>query len=216
VTTAKGLADLPFVSGISDAIEAIENSDDPAVVSRAVGNPITGLIPNAFRDVATASDPVAREAKTVPEQVKLMIPGQRQTLNPRVDVFGKAQNSYDTSAFERGFVKITSKDTGSKLTQALYDIGKQTGYYPQPPSPKAKVQGKVLDKNEFTRYQALAGHKFATKLEQALNDADFRNLDADDKQRTVETMVSDARKQAATDLFGTPEKKPKSAKVRRY
>lgn len=215
-TTAKGLADLPFVSGISGVIDALNDPTNPERLSKALASPVMGLIPNVSRDIASASDPIAREAKTPTDQLKMMIPGLRQQVKPRVDVLGQVQNQSDMSPAERGLVKITSKDKSSKLSQALDEIGRETGYYPQPPKATAKVSGKVLRPDDFLRYQALSGRKFASKLEQALNNADFRGLSPDDKQRTVEAMVSDARKQAAGDLFDPAEKKSKPAKIKRY
>lgn len=215
-TTAKGLADLPFVSGVSGVIEALNDPSDESAITKAIGNPITGLIPNISRDIATGKDPIAREPKSISDQIKMMVPGLREQVKPRVDVTGRVQNSFDTSFVERGLIKITSKEKEDKLYKALDEIGKQTDYYPQPPKPTTQVRGRILSTDEFTRYSAASGYKFGSKLEQAINDAEFKQLSPDEKQRTVQNMLTDAREEAANEMFGAREKKTQGKKLKRY
>lgn len=216
VTMAKGVVDLPFVSGVSNVIAALNNPSNQSLASKAFGQIITGLIPNAMRDVANATDSTQRQANSITDQVKMMIPGPqgRQSLPARQTVFGTEQVDTRTG-LERGLLKITSNDQSTKLTKALDEIGKQTGYYPQPPSAKNKVNGKALTPDQFTKYQVTAGSLFTSKLEKALNDANFQDLSADDKKRTVEKMITDSRTKAGDEVIGKQGHNPKH-KVKGY
>lgn len=222
VTTAKGLSDLPFVSGISNVVAALNDPNNLGKANKAVGGVLTGLIPNVSRDIANTQDATARQATSITDQIKAMLPKvpginpnfNKQSLPARTTTFGTDQTSTQ-SGLERGLIKITGNDQSTKLTKALDEIGRQTGYYPQPPNPKNKVNGKVLDPNQFNRYQKEAGNLFASKLEKALLDASFNQLSPDDKQRTLQKMVTDSRDKAANDVAGKASKNARH-KIKSY
>lgn len=207
VTTAKGLADLPFVSGVSNVITALNDPTNTSTANKAFGGITTGLIPNVLRDVANAEDPVARSATTISDQVKAMLPGQKQTLPARQTVFGNNETATN-SGLERGLIKITSNDQSNELTKALDQIGQQTGYYPQPPKAGTAVNGKKLTPTQFDSYTKAAGALFTTKLERALNDAAFTHLSAADKKSAVEKMVTSSRNTAANEVVGRQAHNP--------
>lgn len=203
-TTASSISDLPFVSGVSGSLELLNNPTEFSF-NRVAGSALAGLFPNIGRDIATASDGTQRNARTISDQVKLMIPGQRQSIAPRIGADGKPQVNAG-SPLERGFLKITSKPQTNKLLEALTELGNQTGYYPDQPKITSKVQGRTLTTTEFAKYQDLSTQKFGSKLASALNDSSYQNLNKDDKQATIEKAVRDARSQAAEELFGKANK----------
>lgn len=219
IVTAKGLADLPFVQGVSGVIDALNNPSDQTAMNKAFGGVITGLLPNIGRDIAGALDSnQPRNAKTITDQIKLMIPGKRGEVSPRVTGFG-AEQQVGGSQFERGstaITKIVSKDTSSELSRALDDIGKESGYYPQAPQRNAKVRGKVLSNEEYDKYSRVSGQKLQSKLQKALGDTGFTGASPEDKAADLQTMVTDARKQAADEIFGKAGKKTTPRKAKHY
>jgi hypothetical protein len=222
VTIGKGILDLPFVSGVNNVIAALNDPSNQSLTNKAFGQIITGLIPNVSRDIANAQDSTPRVTKSITDQVKAMLPKvpgvnpnfNKQSLLARQTVFGSEQVDSRTG-LERGLLKITSNDQSNKLTRALDDIGKQTGYYPKAPDPKTKVNGQVLPSDKFLKYQKEAGTLFTSKLEKALMDSKFNQLTADDKQSTVEKMIKESRATAADDVVGKSKKNPKH-KIKSY
>jgi hypothetical protein len=208
VTTAKGLADLPFVSGVNNVITALNDPSQTSAANKAIGGVLAGLFPNIGRDIATASDQYQRQAKSVTDQVKLMIPGQRQTLKPYTNAFGQPEKS-TVGAFERGFVKITSKEQPSKLYDALHEAN----YYP---SPIQKTQrGVKLNSQQLQQVEEKTGQTFATKLAKAINDSYYQNQPQDVKQKILSTMEADAKTQALNDVLGQALKK-QSVRIKHY
>lgn len=208
-TTAKGMADLPFVSGVSNVIGALNDPSDTSTVNKAFSGIISGTIPNISRDFATASDDKQRNPKTITQQVQQSIPGQRQKTPVRINSFGKPQANAGTP-FERGFVKIVSPEQGTKLTKELDN----SGYKPAPP---ARTQrGKLLNAAQYQKFQEDSGQKFATRLQRAMKDPNYSNADQEEKQRILGAAMSDSRAEALDSLFGTPGRKQRSQRLLHY
>jgi len=205
--TAKGMTDLPFVQGVSSVIELL---GDPSEfnANRVVGGVLTGLIPNIGRDIASAGDEFARDARSIGDQVKQMIPGLRNKTSERMDIFGEPQRQSGGPA-ERGFLKITSTDKSDRLTQALEDAA----FFPSPPSEKQR--NVTLTAAEYKRFRVESGKRFRSKLEAAIGDAAYRDLPRDRKSKTLEAALSDARSDILDDILGEPAKSS-SPRVKRY
>jgi hypothetical protein len=208
VSTAKALGELPFIAGTTNLIEALSDPTDLSV-NKLTGGILTGLIPNVGRDIASAGDTVQRVSKSPSDQIKTMIPWKRQDLPERITTFGEPQKQSGGPA-ERGFVKITSTGTSSKLAEAL----KEAKYYPDPP--KEEQRGKKLSQDQYQQFLKESGRGFASKLEAAINDPDYQGLETDRKAKTLETALSDARSEALDNILGKAEEKKKTAKVKKY
>jgi hypothetical protein len=205
--TAKGMTDLPFVQGVNGVVEVLSDPSE-LNMNRLAGGVLSGLFPNIGRDIASAGDELARKPETVGDQVKQMIPGARNTVRPRIDVFGEPQKQ-SGGPVERGFVKITGTDRTTKLSQALTDAQ----FFPSPP--KEQQRNITLTKDEYQEFQVESGHKFRSKLERAIADASYQNLPRDRKQKTLEAALSDARSEALDEILGKQTHKP-STRVKRY
>ncbi len=230
-STAAGLSDMPFVQGMSSLHEWLGDPTE-RTWEKLAGGTLSGLIPNVGRDIASGMDPVARKPEGLQDNLKQMIPTQKEKTLPRVDLFGEVQTNRfnsgsDTASraadfAERGFLKITGKEKSNALATALKEVADQTGYYPQPITKQNKVNGKTLEPRDLLKYQALAGTKFRSKLEQALADSDFQDLNSQQKRDTIEQMVTDSRTQARKELGErgeaafVEEEKSKKERVKRY
>src|SRR5687768_6392926 len=89
---AKNLANKSYLSGIADLFAAIERgqASPDAVLSLGV-NQASGLMPysSASRSIATYMDPRMVRTDTVGQRLAANVPGLREELPARVDVFGE-------------------------------------------------------------------------------------------------------------------------------
>jgi hypothetical protein len=94
VAFANAITNQTFLQGISQFSSAL--SDPDRYGKALVRNLTASLVPNIIGQPAAMMDPVAREVSSVIDAVKARVPGMRQTIEPKIDVFGQ-----DVQAKER-------------------------------------------------------------------------------------------------------------------
>lgn len=210
-TAAKGLSELPFVKGMNDIVEAI--TDPERSGGRFIEQVATGFVPNILRDFTYWQDALIRAPENLQEQIKTMLPGKSQEVAPRLDILGRnVQRDENKLLRSFGRVGVTARED-DQLVNALVEIGEETGYYPG--FPDKKIRGKELSADEYRQYQRVSGEIFRSELARALESSQFTEADPEQKKKDVEGMVERARDEAADQLFGEPEKKPRG-KRRKY
>lgn len=84
---AKGLLDLPFVAGMNNAIEAI--NDPEYAAENFLTNVARGFVPNGLRDIRLYMDDVVRSPEGIIEGMMDMVPGLSDDLDARMGVLGE-------------------------------------------------------------------------------------------------------------------------------
>jgi hypothetical protein len=95
---AKSLTEQTFLKGLNSASEAI---NDPERYGEYFASNLTGsVVPTIVADIARAGDEKERRTESLVQGVKVRIPGARNTLEPKVDVFGKELPRYGGNILE--------------------------------------------------------------------------------------------------------------------
>lgn len=94
--TGQSVLSQSFLTGISSAIDAVK--DPGAYAGKFVANTAAGIIPNAIRAAASASDPLQRDINGAAEGIIGGIPGLRQNLSPKLDDEGQPVTNPTTFA----------------------------------------------------------------------------------------------------------------------
>jgi len=87
IAFANSITNQTFLQGLSQFTNALS---DPDRYGHALAKNLAGsLIPNIIAQPTAMMDPLARETTSIIDAVKQRIPGLRQTLEPKIDVFGQ-------------------------------------------------------------------------------------------------------------------------------
>jgi len=95
---AKSFSEQTFVSGVNRAVEAIQ---DPERSFENFFSSIAGsVVPTIVADAARATDYTERRTQGAGERIASRVPGWRETLEPRLDVFGQDVPRYGGNPLE--------------------------------------------------------------------------------------------------------------------
>lgn len=187
----KQINDMPFLSGLSDALNALQDPERSA--GRFAQGVATGFVPNILRDVRNQTDPTMRVARGAIPAMRNMIPGQSQNLEPQIDVFGR-ERTYEPSRIDRATkVILTRRESPeSRLLSVVKWAPTAVG-----PDLSAKVRGKTqkvrLEGEEFTRYQREMGEATRQAVALYVGNKRFLALDNDEQVKRLTDTVNKAR-----------------------
>lgn len=155
VGAAEGYIETPAMQGVSSIMDILKaaTQDDPVRMEeglgRALESQVTGYIPGIIQQVAAMGDvdaegrvimrdPMAGEtfSEDIMNALKMGIPGQRETLQPKISPFGRVRSSGPGGLTSLVTPFRTTMSQATPLTEALGDIG----YFPAP-SPRQKAEG---------------------------------------------------------------------------
>ncbi len=197
-SAGKQMLDLPFVSGMSSLLDAIQDPERSA--TRFASQTLTGIVPNIARDVRYQTDPVQRDSRGIGPAVANMLPGVSQTLPARVDVLGREMR-YDPNRLARGS-KVLGLATESPETEALRTRLEQK---------KVPAQVRPSERAEFERQRRVAA---GAAMSMVIRQEGFSALPEDQQARLIDRALEQAHrtitnqwkergKLAATKVGGT-------------
>lgn len=188
-SSLKQINDMPFLSGLSDLLDAIKEPDRSA--ERFAQGVVTGLVPNILRDVRQQADSTMREARGVPQAVENMIPGLSQRLPASIDVLGR-ERTYEPNRLLRASKVLTTQRT-SPETQLFARLE----WSPSAPSltlekGKNKTTLTGADAEAFKREMGAATEK-AIRQALALH-PNLDKMEREDAVNVIDDAVNKARK----------------------
>lgn len=200
---AQGITELPFVSGMSNIIEALANPEKSA--EGFVADLLKGGIPNALRDIRLYQDKVIRAPKNLKEKIMDMIPGLSEQLGARTTILGEEATRKD-SALARSLFRAfgTTAQEQPEEYKVLQDIAKNTEYTPS--TPKRTQRGVKMDDNQYAIYQQIYYGKFRDKLNQVMTTDSFQNAEWETKKEVIEELVRLSGEETEDELFGEKER----------
>ena len=189
------LASKTWLSGVSDVVSALHEPDRYAdnLVQRLVGS---FLVPNLVAGTARTLDPTARETETMGEALAARIPGLRENLLPRRDVWGRP--IVNEGGIGPDFLSPVwmSKALNDPVNHELMQLDYAPGLVPR------KVGGVELTAEQYDRYQELAGGRSHAALSTLVTSREWRAMDDEAKEKAAKRTVAKAREDARGELFG--------------
>ena len=177
------LTEMTFLSGIANLVNALTdpNSKGAAAIASTVA-PLPSILPQ----LAQATDPVQRQAKSVGDKIKAKLPGLSKTLPARLDAFG---DTVTKAGGPRAVLDATAgrKVTESELTRELdrLDIN-PGGISPTFKQGKEKVTRTPEEQNSVTQE---FGPIRRAVLQAVLGDPEYQKLGDDEKKLTLERVI---------------------------
>jgi hypothetical protein len=196
---ANNLANKTFLQGVAGVVQAI---NDPERHGSAFVKGFASLaVPGAIAQFSKASDPNQRISETFGEAVLNRIPGQREQLPERYNLFGGvAQNPMQGLA---GFTGVPIRSAVQTPEQKLVsDLGIDYSM------PSKKLKGVQLTPEQQSRYQELSNNMLTLKLQQAVNNPYFQSLPKARQKFLVEQQLSQGRKAATNMMYAEMSRDP--------
>ncbi|MCK5610274.1 hypothetical protein KAR91_50845 [Candidatus Pacearchaeota archaeon] len=197
---AKSLTEQTYLRGVNQAVDALVDPE------RSFENWFTSMagsvVPTIVADIARAGDETERLSKGPAERFKSRVPGLRETLPPKIDVFGQDLPRYGGNVLEvmadptrpakiRNDVVVDELrrlfDKDVKVSPTL--VGDKFGY-------------KVLTPEENTQLWRRAGDLTYKVLQAMVNSEAYRGLNDFAKGQKIEQFVGKVREAAKMEMVG--------------
>lgn len=232
---AQNLASKSYLSGVFDFLGAMDPNNPSSNPGRYVSDFASSMVPYSsfLRNVATANDPVARDAKTVVygedlkvdpvatwwqatiDKVKRGIPGQSDTLPPLRDLWGEPIDRSSGIGWGWDFISpIASKaDNPDEVTKAIIDNKISISFPPR------TIDGVQLSAEEYDQFSELAGKPAKEYLNEIVKTPSFAKMsDGPDgmKAELVKNVINNFREQARGQMMMKhPELRDRAINIQR-
>ncbi|HUD92038.1 hypothetical protein, partial [Sphingobium sp.] len=154
------------------------------------------LVPNLVAGTARTLDPVQRETETVGDAVQARIPGMRDDLLPRRNIWGEPVISEGGVGPDFLSPMAISTALEDPVNKALLQLGYAPGY------PSKKVGGRQLTPTEYDGYMEAAGSASHAALGKLVASPEWAGMDDEAKEEAAKKVVTKARQDARAELFG--------------
>jgi hypothetical protein len=147
---AKNLLDESFMKGPADLMRAVDDNDRYG--ARYVRDELGSFLPfsGALAQAAKSTDPFLREARTTLDSIKERIPGLRETLYPRNDIWGQPMRA--PAQFGFGLTAVQESPVNNDPVDAAMQ---RLGNYPG--MPEHQIMGVRLSDKQYDDYSRIRG-----------------------------------------------------------
>ena len=222
--TLQSLMDLPAMSSLQDLANGYTYSDAETTGGRIAdaftsygASQVSSFVPNFVRAIAKASDPYVRDIYSsgtttgeMLDNIKLSIPGLRQTLPIKQTPFGE-DRTYGDSRIMNALNALllpgaVTEYRTSGAAQELYRLPtvEDNPVYPRrnaPNSVSADGTGYPLTAEQKTRYQKTYGQTYQSMIDQLMGQSAYQSASDEDKARMLNMAREYASEQAKTQLL---------------
>lgn len=218
--TLNTFLDQSYVQGLSNAVNAV--TDSQRYGDSYVNSFARGLVPNLLRQTAVATDPMQRQSNNAGEAIISGIPGLSQTLDAKVDAYGREIENKQTLPLGQMWdaLKISnSRETNDVIDEVnrLHGVdpnNKDLQVTPPMEDNTLSVNGtnvKITDAQK-TQLQKDVGEAAIMAMRQVMQSSEYANLSDTEKAKALDKARSNAQTQARKQFIEannlTPENNP--------
>lgn len=186
-TAGQSVMNQSFLKGVSGVLDAI---DDPKrYASNWVENTAGSIVPNAVRSLARSADPLQRDANGPIEGLQSTIPGLRQSLPAKQDMFGNDLQAKDNFANQylnplRPSIAKDSDPTVAELRR-LYEGDE--GVLPTQARKDAFKDVSLTD-TQVKEINSIAGPQIKLAYDQLTSAPEYAVLSDEDKRKALKKV----------------------------
>jgi hypothetical protein len=166
----QNILDESFMRGPSDLVKAIQ---DPVRYGGGyIRNFLSSFVPYsvAMGQMARASDPYTRQARTVVDAIKSKVPGLSQSLMPRRDIWGEIMPSRE-SLGPPGMTAIWEQQVNNDpVNMALLNLGLHVA------AVEKKIRNVELTPEQYDDWSRLAGRLAKSRMDLIVRSPSFQNM----------------------------------------
>lgn len=192
-SVSRNLVSKTWLQGPSDLIQAVQDPEryGPRYVQRLVGT----VVPTAVAQYANYEDPYLREARTILDAVRSRIPGEREKLFIRRDVFGepiKREGALGPDLFSPIYQSAAKNDPAiAELLRLNLTPGRVS----------RKIRGAELTDAEFDDLSRLSGQAMKRGLDALVALPKWRELPEAAQVEAINTVMRQSRDLARTTVM---------------
>jgi hypothetical protein len=186
----QNILDESFMRGPSDLIKAI---DDPGRYGEAyIRNFLSSFVPYSvgMAQMARASDPYSRQARSVMDALKSKIPGMSESLLPRRDIWGEEMPNRDALLAAGVTAIYETRMSRDPVNLALLDLGVF------PALPERKIRNVQLDDQQYDDFSRISGRMTKMRLDAIVNSPDFRTWPNNVRHDVISEVITQSREAA--------------------
>lgn len=187
---SKDLMSKLSLRGVSDLIQML--SDQDRYGEKYFQNFLGSFIPSLSSQIARMNDPVLRETKSITDAFKARIPGLKNTLLPKRDVWGNPIVIEDALGPDIISPIRQSTFNNDPVNQRLLGLK----YYPS--KAQRKIMGVELTDQQYDDYARLSGKFAKTRLDSYVAIPGTNQLPPEIQIKTIKSIIDSSREQAAT------------------
>lgn len=188
----KALTEQSFLKGVSGTLNAL--TDPQRSAEKFAENTAGSLVPNIIRSFARSSDPVNREQDGLGESVMAGIPGLRQQLPVRTNIYGDPVNR--KTDFANSFLNPLRPSDIPQATELNTELRRLFNEDEGITATKIMKDALGKDAPELNRDQQLelknmVGQQLKTAWEGIVSDQRYSSLSDEDKKKRLEEVKDD-------------------------
>ena len=209
----KSLTEQTFLKGTSAMIEAL---NDPERYGESLISGMAGsVVPTLVSDIARTNDATERRIENAGQAVKSRVPGLRNTLEPKINVFGQDLPRYGGNVLE---VMIDptrpSKIKNDVVVDELRRLDKKE--FKVTPTLLGDREGyKSLTPEQNTQLWKTAGRLTYNSIFNDISEKDYRNLGDEDKAKVITARTKYSKDVARASMIDQIIKSTKTPEERK-
>jgi hypothetical protein len=205
----QNILDESWMRGPAELIQAIEDPDRYGEhYLKGLASSFVPFSVGMFQ-IARASDPYARQARTVMDAIMQKLPGKSQELTPRINIWGEPVPNPD-ALLHAGVTAIYMRKVNSDpVNRMLLDIGMH------PALPERKVRNIELTPDEYEYFARIAGRLLKQELDAVVLAPGFQNAPAFAKKDVINKALHATREQASGAVMAKYPHIPNDAAMER-
>lgn len=202
----RATVDQTFLKGVSGALNAL--NDPTRGLSMFVENTVGSTIPTIIADIARAKDTTKREVNGAAESIINRIPGWRETLPEKLDVFGKPIAEANGLAVMVDIFRTSKRELSSPEKETVSELSRlaKAGYTATPANIKKNqtINGveTIIDQKQINDFKKQFGEDSLDKLKTLIESRDYKNSSDEDKANMIDSVVSEAKRIAKIKVLG--------------
>jgi len=190
---AKNMTSKTYLRGLSEMMEAM--SDPDRYGKQWIMNYAGTAVPTGIAQLARSRDPYLRRADNIMDKIKERIPGLRETLPEKVDLFGKPIKVEGSIGPDLLSVLYMSTQKDDPVSQEMLRLGIfKSGV-------SKKLAGVDLTQEEYAEYQRIAGRLARDHLQRMVGSTGWKSLSDKDKEDMIRKIFDMQRKEARKQIL---------------
>ena len=187
----QNVLDESFMRGPADLLRAVE--DPGRYGQNYLKNMISSFVPYsvAMSQMARASDPYSREARTVTDAIKNKIPGLSETLLPRRDIWGEPMPNRKTLGPEGMLAIWETQVSKDPVNLAMLNLG----VYPA--TLRRSIRNVDLTDEQYDEYAKIAGRTTKMRLDTIVKSPDYQRWPNHVKHDVMVEVIKQSREAAS-------------------
>lgn len=217
------MTEMSMLSGLTSALKSYEQGSSQMLASLLTNSAksyVNQFVPTALGQVAKTADEYERSTTstksgilpraidTTKNQIMNKVPGLRQMLPTKTDIWGnniKPSDNIAQRAFENAIAPYTRKEISSdKVNKELSTLYKNTGESSILPDSIDKTfiinsEKYRMTNEEYSKYKENYGKTSYKLLNELINSRDYKNMTNAQKQKAIESVYSYAKESNKID-----------------